>query len=120
MSILGIESAIFAVDDMAENTRFWSDFGLPLVSSSAAEAVFELASGSKVILLNHGDPRLPAVDPFKGNGVKETIWGVDTAENLKKLVAGLATDRVVTHDADGTAHCVADDGQPIHPAISSG
>jgi catechol 2,3-dioxygenase-like lactoylglutathione lyase family enzyme len=113
MSILGVESAIFAVNDMAENTRFWSDFGLPLVSSTTDEAVFELASGSKIILLNPGDPRLPAVDPFPGFGVKETIWGVDTAENLEKLVADLSTDRTVTRDTGGTAHFVADDGQPI-------
>jgi catechol 2,3-dioxygenase-like lactoylglutathione lyase family enzyme len=75
MSILGIESAIFAVNDMAENTRFWADFGLPLISSSADEAVFELASGSKIVLLNPGDPRLPTPDSFAGYGVKETIWG---------------------------------------------
>jgi catechol 2,3-dioxygenase-like lactoylglutathione lyase family enzyme len=79
MSILGIESVIFAVNDMAENTRFWSDFGIPLVSSNADEAVFELASGSRMILCNSGDARLPIPDPYPGFGVKETIWGVDSA-----------------------------------------
>jgi catechol 2,3-dioxygenase-like lactoylglutathione lyase family enzyme len=113
MSILGIESVIFGVDDLAENTRFWADFGLPLESTSQRETVFRVASGSRIILRLHGDPGLPSPDPFPGNGVKETIWGVDTAENLEKLVAGLATDRTVVRDADGTAHFVADDGQPI-------
>jgi catechol 2,3-dioxygenase-like lactoylglutathione lyase family enzyme len=113
MSILGIESVVFEVDDLAENTRFWSDFGLPLESQTLKESVFRVASGSRIVLLLHGDPRLPSPDPFAGNGAKETIWGVDTADNLEKLVVGLATDRVVTRDADGTAHTVADDGQPI-------
>ncbi len=113
MSILGIESVVFGVDDLAENTRFWSDFGLPLESTTATETIFRVASGSRIILRVHGDAGLPSPDPFPGNGAKETIWGVDTRENLEKLVAGLATDRIVARDADGTAHFVADDGQPI-------
>ena len=113
MSILGIESVVFAVNDLDENRRFWTDFGLSPVSRSAAETVFEVASGSRIVLRLHGDARLPAPDPFPGNGAKETIWGVDTATALDALVADLSTDRIVTRDADGTAHCRADDGQPI-------
>jgi catechol 2,3-dioxygenase-like lactoylglutathione lyase family enzyme len=112
MSILGIESVVFGVDDLAEHTRFWTDFGLPLQRAGKDETVFQVASGSRVILYRHGDPRLPA-DPFVGDGVKETVWGVDTPESLEQLVAGLAVDREVRRDADGTAHCVCDDGQPI-------
>jgi catechol 2,3-dioxygenase-like lactoylglutathione lyase family enzyme len=113
MSILGIESAVFGVTDLAEHVRFWSDFGLPLVEANDKEATFQIASGSRVIFYKHGDPRLPSPDPFPGDGVKETVWGVDSAASLEKLVAGLETDRKVTRDKDGTAHCVADDGQPI-------
>jgi catechol 2,3-dioxygenase-like lactoylglutathione lyase family enzyme len=113
MSILGIESAVFGVSDLAEQVRFWSDFGLPLVEANDTEATFQIASGSRVIFYKHGDPRLPSPDPFAGDGVKETIWGVDSIANLEKLVAGLETDRKVTRDADGTAHFLADDGQPI-------
>lgn len=112
MSILGVESVVFGVADLVEHTRFWTDFGLPLQSSSVDESVFELASGSRVILYRHGDQRLPK-DPFEGDGIKETVWGVDTASNLELLVGRLAVDRAVRRDPDGTAHCVADDGQPI-------
>jgi catechol 2,3-dioxygenase-like lactoylglutathione lyase family enzyme len=113
MSILGIESAVFGVTNLAEHVRFWSDFGLPLVDANETEATFQLASGSRVIFYTHGDARLPSPDPFAGDGVKETVWGVDNKTNLEKLVAGLETDRIVTRDADGTAHFVADDGQPV-------
>jgi catechol 2,3-dioxygenase-like lactoylglutathione lyase family enzyme len=113
MSILGVESVVFGVTDLAENTRFWADFGLPLKMSNDQEAVFELASGSRVILYKHGDPRLPSPDPFVGDGLKETFWGVNDTESLEKLVEGLARDTIVTRDADGTAHCVCPDGQPI-------
>lgn len=113
MSILGVESVVFGVADLAEHTRFWSDFGLPLESADDRETVFRLASGSRVILLRHGDARLPAPDPFPGDGLKETVWGVDTAENLAAIAASLAREVPVTRDGDGTAHCVCPDGQPI-------
>ncbi len=32
MGILGSESAVFFVNVMAENTRFWSNFGQPLAA----------------------------------------------------------------------------------------
>lgn len=113
MSVLGVESVVFGVTDLAEHVRFWTDFGLPLVEASDEEASFQLASGSRVILYRHGDARLPSPDPFPGDGLKETIWGVDTAENLERLVAGIAADTPVTRDADGTARCTCPDGQPI-------
>lgn len=112
MAILGVETAIFGVDDLAACSRFWTDFGLIPVAGDATESVFELPSGSKVIVRPHGDPRLPA-SSFPGNGIKETIWGVDTAQNLEKLVANLAIDREVRRDPDGSAHCGAPDGQAI-------
>lgn len=113
MSILGVESVLFGVDDVAENARFWTDFGLPVESSGEREAVFRLASGSRVIILPNGDARLPSPDPFAGNGVKLTVWGVDTAENLEKIANSLATEVAVTRDADGTVRATCPDGQPI-------
>ncbi len=113
MSILGVESVVFGVADVADHAQFWTDFGLPVESVSAGEAVFRLASGSRVIVLAHGDPRLPSPDPFAGDGVKLTVWGVDSGANLARMAASLATEVAVTRDADGTVHCVCPDGQPI-------
>ena len=112
MSILGVESVVFAVEDLEETGRFWQDFGLNPIAGGPDFREFDLPSGSRIILYVQGDSRLPK-DPYPGNGVKETIWGVDTAANLEKLVAGLAVDRDVRRDPDGSAHCIADDGQPI-------
>lgn len=113
MSILGVESVVFGVANLAEHTRFWTDFGLPLESAGASESVFRLASGSRVIVMAHGDPRLPSPDPFPGDGVKETVWGVDSAANLEAIAASLATEVAVSRDADGTVRCICPDGQPI-------
>ncbi len=76
MSILGVESVVFGVADLAEHTRFWTDFGLTPESGDERETVFRLPSGSRVILYKHGDARLPSPDPFPGDGLKETVWGV--------------------------------------------
>lgn len=113
MSILGVESVVFGVSDLAESARFWSDFGLTAESISADEAIFRLASGSRVFLYPHGDPHLPSPDPFVGDGLKETVWGVDTAVNLERIAASLASEVLVTRDEDGTVRCRCPDGQPI-------
>ena len=112
MAILGIESVIFGVEDLERCTRFWDDFGLVTVARTADESVFEVASGSKVVVRRKDDRRLPRAY-YEGSGVRETIWGVDTPEALEKLVAGLSRDRDVRRDADGTAYFQADDGMPL-------
>jgi catechol 2,3-dioxygenase-like lactoylglutathione lyase family enzyme len=112
MSILGIESLVFGVDDLTHNARFWSDFGLRLLASNANEYVFEVDSGSKLVLCDRADPVLPPQFNDRPT-LRETIWGVDTEQALERLVKDLETDRKVTRDADGTAHFVADDGIPL-------
>ena len=69
MSILGVESVVFGVEDLALHTRFWTDFGLVTEHVDDAETVFRLPSGSRVILYRHGDARLPSPDPFPGDGI---------------------------------------------------
>lgn len=112
MTILGVESAIFGVDEFERTVQFWTDYGLEPVSSTADEAVFEVATGSKVVVRRRNDPRLPA-QYFDWPGVRETIWGVDTQESLERLAADLGRDRELRTDPDGTVHFVADDGTPM-------
>ena len=115
MAILGVESAIFGVDDLEVCTRFWDDFGLVPVARTKDESVFEVASGSRVVVMRRNDPRLPptADNWSDGLGIRETIFGVDTPQALEALAHGLSRDREVRHDPDGTAHFRADDGMPV-------
>ena len=113
MSVLGVESVVFSVADLAEHTRFWADFGFSLEAGDAGESVFWLPSGSTVVLLPHGDARLPSPDPFPGDGIKETVWGVATAADLDRIAASLACQVTGTRGADGTVRCACPDGQPI-------
>jgi catechol 2,3-dioxygenase-like lactoylglutathione lyase family enzyme len=112
MAILGVAEIIFGIDDLDLCSRFWTDFGLVPVNRSADHAAFEVASGSRVTVRRRGDRSLPP-QYFDWPGIRETIWGVDTEPGLEKLVAGLAADREVRRDGDGTAHFLADDGQPL-------
>ncbi|MDO6965325.1 VOC family protein [Rhizobium alvei] len=109
MAIIGIESLIYGVPDLAESTRFFEDFGLVLAESDETYSHFQLDEGSHVVLRKVDDPSLPK-SVLRDYGVKEVIWGVDKAENLEKLVASLAVDREVRRDADGTAHFMTDCG----------
>lgn len=111
MAILGIESLVYGVEDIETCTRFWKDFGLAPVSRSPRESVFEVATGSRLVVRGRGD--CDVADWFDGNGVKLVIWGVDTRENLEELVANVRRDREVRRDPDGTAYAVANDGIPF-------
>jgi hypothetical protein len=42
MAIIGIESVLYGVHDVAESTRYFIDFGLPLVDRSETHASFRL------------------------------------------------------------------------------
>ena len=110
MAILGVETALYGVDDLDRSTQFFEDFGLTLSARDAEGSVFTLANGSHLALRKHDDPSLPK-PWFEGAGIRETVWGVDRQEALEELVRGLS-DRAVRRDSDGTAHFVADDGMP--------
>lgn len=112
MSILGVESVVFGVDDLETCSRFWEDLGLTRLSQNEKRSEFEVMSGSRVIVVRDDDPMLPPRN-FEGNGIRITVWGVDTQANLESLVAGIETDTEVTREPDGSAFFTAPDGQRV-------
>lgn len=116
MSIIGIKSLVYGVDDVKESTRFFADFGLPLVSSDAEEGRFELADGSSAVIHSITDARIPK-SALVGTGVREAVLGVDTPEALDALVKSLKRDRTVTVDDQGVAHFLSDCGLPLGLAV---
>lgn len=116
MSILGIHSLNYGVDDVAQCTRFFEDFGLPLVSSDAEEAIFRLDDGSEVRILSFADKRLPK-GSLVGPGVREVVLGVDSVPALDALVESLGRDRPVTGDSKGVFHFQSDCGLPLALAV---
>src|ERR1700691_4278856 len=108
MAINGIETALYGVDDVALCTRYFEDFGLPVIAKSDQYAHFRLEEGSNVILRSIEDPLIPE-SQLAGTAVHETVWGVDNEASLEQLAQDLGKDRELRRDADGTIRCLADD-----------
>jgi len=102
MAVIGIETLLFGVNDLASCTRFFEDLGLPLVTRTDDTSHFRLASGSNVHLRRAADPSLPG-NPGR-QGVREVVWGLDTSASRDKLAQDLARDHRLQRDEDGTIH----------------
>ncbi|GLT00152.1 glyoxalase [Sphingobium jiangsuense] len=103
MAIIGIESLIYEVSDLALCVRFFEDFGLGTAEREGEGFRFGLTEGSSVVLRPRGGSALPP-SPMEGDGVRQVVWGVDSEKSLEALVAGLAADIEVRRAQDGTAH----------------
>lgn len=107
--INGIETIIYGVEDVALCTRYFVDFGLPLIESSESEALFELEEGSTVIVrpLNAA---LTEGQKLVGYGVQKVIWGVRDQKAFDRTIAQLRKATEVSIDGEGTAHFFDCDG----------
>jgi catechol 2,3-dioxygenase-like lactoylglutathione lyase family enzyme len=112
VSISGIASLIYGVEDVSASARFFQDFGLTLDAQSKGRASFTLPEGSSVEMLHYEDPALRETW-MVGHGVREVIWGVDTQEALDQLADSLGKDCKVDTDKDGTVHFLPDFGIPM-------
>ncbi|MPY34453.1 glyoxalase [Streptomyces adustus] len=109
MGIQRIESVTYSIDDLDECARFFDDFGLFLLERTGEHAVFETLTGQTLHLDTDPGTLLP---PPVENGptLREVVWGVDTAQELERLVAAVAKDRPVRESADGVHHTVDETG----------
>ncbi|GAA4823087.1 VOC family protein [Streptomyces ziwulingensis] len=105
MGIQRIESVTYSIDDLGECVRFFDDFGLHQVELTDEHAVFETLTGQTLHLDTDPGPLLPA--PVEdGPTLREIVWGVDTQDELDRLVAAVARDHPVRSGADGVHHTV--------------
>ena len=112
MAILGIERVYYRVADLDLCVRFFEDYGLELYDRSPDVAEFHLPDNSRV-LLSRSPVNLPPGSELVGDGIYDTVWGVDTQEHLERLVRRVSVDREVRCDADGIHHFIADGGLPM-------
>ncbi|MFD5445648.1 VOC family protein [Streptomyces tendae] len=105
MGIQRIESVTYGIDDLGECVRFFEDFGLFLVERTDEHAVFGTLTGQTLHLDTDPGPLLPP--PVEsGPTLREVVWGVDTREELDRLVTAVGRDREVRESADGVHHTV--------------
>jgi hypothetical protein len=112
MTILGIDTLAYGVDDVAACTRFFLDFGLQLELGSSELSVFTLAEGSRIEIRHSTDATLPT-SLISGQGVKEVIWGVDDHKELDRLTRRVERHLQVRRTADTAVHFVPEFGIPM-------
>ena len=117
MTIMRIERAVYAVDDIAQCTRFFEDFGLERVRADETGAELATAVGQRVRLHPIDDPELPAALEA-GPTLREVVWGVDTQRSLDRLRADLERDREVREDKDGSLHALDETGFGLGFAVA--
>jgi len=81
MSVSGIDAITFGASDLATCRKFFTDWGLSLVSQAAQQLVFESLNGCQLIVAQSDTPGLPAgmePDPT----AREVVWGVGTEADL--------------------------------------
>lgn len=109
MNIIGLEALVFGVDDLQACTDCLKDYGLEPVELDAHGGRFEALDGTAIILRHADDPSLPpAMGPAPS--LRETLYSVQSVEDLAAIEDELARDRAVTRDAEGGLHSVDDLG----------
>jgi len=118
MPISRVESLVYGVADMAVGIRYFENWGLETIEQGESGAVFTTPAGQSIHLRLIDDPSLPPAPDGDGSTVRQTVWGVDTADDLEALGAELSKDRDVTHAADGTLSTVDESGFCLGFAVS--
>ncbi|KZN15332.1 VOC family protein [Marinomonas sp. TW1] len=109
MNIVGLETIVFAVEDIASCTTFLTDYGLIPVDVTEVGGRFEALDGTAVVLAHTSDTSLPA---SIGNGcmMRKTVMGVADQETIEAITAELSKDREVRKLADGSIESTDDSG----------
>ncbi|MER5429947.1 VOC family protein [Streptomyces sp. NPDC002588] len=117
MGIQRIESVTYGMDDLDACVRFFDDFGLLLVERTGEHAVFETLTGQTLHLDTDPGPLLPP-PVEEGPTLREVVWGVDTGEELRRLVTAVAREHPVRESADGVFHTVDRSGFGVGLALA--
>lgn len=107
--INGIERVVYGVEDLDVCTRYFDDFGLPLIERGEDESLFELEEGSFVILRPLARATVPGQE-LVGYGVQQVYWGVPDQAHFDRAVRRLRKATNVSVDTAGVAHFFDCDG----------
>jgi catechol 2,3-dioxygenase-like lactoylglutathione lyase family enzyme len=109
MNIIGPDTLVFGVDDVAACTQYLTDYGLEPIGVSIAGGSFEAMDGTAIVILHRDDANLPA--PLgTASMLRKTIYGTADLASLEAIAAELGKDREVSRLADGSIECVDDMG----------
>lgn len=105
MNIIGPDSLVFGVDDVAACTKYLTDYGL----EPTGDGRFEALDGTSVVIKARNDASL-AMPLETGSMLRKTVYGVADQATLDAIAAELGTDRDVRTLDDGSLESVDDLG----------
>ncbi|MCG9702177.1 VOC family protein [Vibrio natriegens] len=109
MNIIGLETIVFAVEDVAECSQFLIDYGLTPVDVTERGGRFEALDGTGVELAHVSDESLPpSVNPKCM--MRKTVMGVADEQTLQAIAVELEQDREVIALSDGSIESTDDSG----------
>jgi catechol 2,3-dioxygenase-like lactoylglutathione lyase family enzyme len=88
MAIVGVSELHFGVTDMETCVRFWRDFGLTELKSTASHSELETREGAKIVLRMSGDAVLPPA-PVDDPTARLIVWGATSPSDLDEFAARL-------------------------------
>ncbi|GAB3114378.1 glyoxalase [Aestuariicella hydrocarbonica] len=109
MKIIGPDSLVFGVDDVASCNQYLTDYGLIPKEVSAEGGRFEALDGTNIEIRHKEDTSLPAPLPT-GSTLRKTVYGVADEGVLEQIAAELGKDREVIRHADGSIEALDDMG----------
>lgn len=109
MNIIGPDTLVFGVNDVASCNQYLIDYGLIPVRADDTGGRFEALDGTAVEIARADDPGLP---PPLGTAtmLRKTLYGVADATALDAIADELRKDREVRTLADGSIESVDDMG----------
>ncbi|HDR9507834.1 glyoxalase [Burkholderia cepacia] len=112
MNIIGPDTLVFGVDDVAACSQYLLDYGLLPVRSDGTGGRFEALDGTGIDIARRDDPALP---PALGTAsmLRKTIYGVADAATVDTIAQELRRDREVSKLADGSIESLDDMGFAI-------
>jgi catechol 2,3-dioxygenase-like lactoylglutathione lyase family enzyme len=105
MNIIGPDSLVFGVDDLAACVQYLTDYGLAPLDVTPAGGRFEALDGTSIVIRHKNDPSLPP--PMDtASMLRKTVYGVADSATLQAIAAELSKDREVKKLADGSLEVV--------------
>lgn len=109
MNIIGLDSLVFGVTDVAACSKYLTDYGLTPCGVTAAGGSFAALDATSVVIRDKDDASLP---PSLGPSsmLRKTVYGVADAATLAAIEAELSKDRPVRRLPDGSIESADDMG----------
>ena len=109
MNIIGPDTLVFGVDDIASCAQYLIDYGLDPIDLCETGGRFEALDGTSIVLAHKDSPALPA--PLgTASLLRKTIYGVANQGALDAIAAELGRDREVRVLDDGSLEALDDLG----------